>query len=258
MPSIKVGPPRAAGRRSASKQPSGRTYPLKWVAIALAATAVVLIGGPYLFVYFFLGGAPGRLQLPPAAGVRGGAVVAGPVAGVWTVSPGSVSGYRVHEYLFGQTHDAVGRTNKVTGGMVISGTEVTAADFTVNVGSIKSDQGSRDVQFHGFIMEAADYPHASFRLTSPIQLGAVPAVGQRISEQAVGDLTMRGVRRSVTFTLTAERLSAGVIDVNAEIPVRFSLWHIPNPSFAVAKVGSVGTIEVLLRLVEKSDSGAGG
>lgn len=219
--------------------------------VALAATAAVLIGGPYLFIYLFLGSTPGKLALPSAAGVTAGPLVPGPVSGTWTVSPGSVAGYRVDELLFGQTHTAVGRTTKVTGGMAISGTEVTAADFSVDLASVKSDQGARDAQFRGFIMETYDYPHGTFRLTSPIQLGSVPALGQKISRSAVGDLTLRGVTRSVSFTLNAERLN-GAIDIQAEIPIRFGLWKIPNPTFAVARLGSTGTIEVLLRMTPKA------
>jgi polyisoprenoid-binding protein YceI len=138
--------------------------------------------------------------------------------------------------------------------VVISGTEVTAADFTVEMGSVRSDQGARDVQFRGFIMDTADYPHGSFRLTSPIQLGQIPPVGRTISAQAVGDLTLRGVRRSITFTLSAERLP-GALDINAEIPITLSEWHIPNPSFAVASVGNTGVLEVLLHLVPATASG---
>ena len=235
----------------------GRTYPLKWVVVALVATAVVLIGGPYLVIYGFLGSTPAKLALPPAAGVSGGPVVPGPISGTWRISPGSVAGYRVDELLFGQTHTAVGRTSKVTGGMVVSGVEVTAADFSVDMASITSDQGSRDVQFRGFIMRTYDYPHGTFRLTSPIQLGAVPRVGERITQIATGDLTLRGVTRSVTFTLHAERLR-GAIDIQAEIPVKFGLWHIPNPSFAVARLGSTGIVEVLLRMTPVSGPAAAG
>ena len=245
----------AARRRPPSDRPTGRTYPLKWVAVALAVTAAVLIGGPYVFFDLFEGTPPARLHLPSAAGVPAGPVTPGPVSGTWAVSTGSQAGYRVNELLFGQTHTAVGRTSKVTGGMVISGTEITAADFTVNMASVKSDQGSRDVQFRGFIMRTADYPTSSFRLTSPIQMGAVPGVGRTITEQAVGDLTMRGVQRSIAFTLAAERLADGAIDINAEIPIRFADWHIPNPSFAVAQVGSTGTLEVLLQMVAANSSG---
>ncbi len=252
FPGVRRAPVR---RRPSAGRPTGRTYPVKWVGVALAVTAAVLIGGPYLFFTILEGTPPGRLHLPSAAGVAGGPAAPGPVSGTWTVSTGSQAGYRVNELLFGQTHTAVGRTSQVSGGMVISGTEVTAADFSVDMASVKSDQGSRDVQFRGFIMRTADYRGASFRLTSPIQLGAVPAVGQVLTEQAVGDLTMRGVRRSVSFTLRAVRLPSGGIDVNAEIPIRFSDWHIPNPSFAVAQVGSTGTLEVLLQMVAADAAG---
>lgn len=246
------GRPRGRPRRRPPRRPDrplGRTYPLKWVVVALVITAAVLIGGPYVYFDLIEGSPPARLHLPPAAGVSPGTVTPGPVSGTWVVSSGSVAGYRVDELLFGQTHTAVGRTSQVSGGIVISGTEVTAADFTVHMSSVKSDQGSRDVQFRGFIMDTADHPDGTFRLTSPVRLDGIPAVGRQVTAQAVGDLTLRGVRRSVTFTLAAERLSAGAIDVNAEIPIRFSLWHIPNPSFAVAQLGSTGTVEVLLHLV---------
>ena len=239
---------RKTRRRRPTDGPLGRTYPVKWVAVALAVTAVVLIGGPYLFFNLYEGSTPGRLQLPPASGVPSGPLQPGPVSGTWEAGAGSIAGYRVNEILFGQTHTAVGRTTKVTGGIEISGTEVTAADFTVDLSAVKSDQGSRDVQFRGFIMDTADFPHASFRLTEPIQLGSVPGVGRPITVPAVGDLTMRGVRRSITFTISAERVDALSMAVNAEIPIQLSEWHIPNPSFAVAQVGDRGTLEVLLQL----------
>lgn len=243
------------GRRRRADRPVGRTYPLKWVVVALAVTAGLLIGGPYLYLDVIEGSPPPQLRLPPAAGVGAGPVSPGPVSGTWVVSTGSIAGYRVHEELFGQSHTAVGRTSQVSGGMVVSGTNVTAADFTVHMASVKSDQGSRDVQFRGFIMDTGDHPDGTFRLTSPIQLDGIPALGRQVSVQAVGDLTLRGVRRSVTFTLAAERLSRDAIDVNAEIPIRFSLWKIPNPSFAVAQLGSTGTVEVLLHMVAADSQG---
>ncbi len=233
------------------KRKARRSYPLKWVIIGLVVLALLLIGGPYLFFNVIEGKSPGKLALPAAAGVGSGPVAPGPVSGTWKVGAGSLAGYRVQEVLLGQSHTAVGRTSKVTGGMVISGTEVTAADFTVDMASVRSDTRSRDAQFDGFIMQTYNYPHGTFRLTTPIQLGSIPAVGSKISVPATGQLTLRGVARPVTFTLNAERLQ-GAIDINAEIPVTFSLWHIPNPSFAVAELGKTGTIEVLLHLVPAS------
>jgi polyisoprenoid-binding protein YceI len=149
--------------------------------------------------------------------------------------------------LLGQHHTAVGRTPRVSGGVVISGTTVTAAAFSIEVGSIKSDQPSRDAQFKGYIMEPYKYPHASFVLTQPIALGQIPSPGQVVQESATGRLTLRGVTRTVTFPVQAERVDGG-IDLTARITITFSDWHIPNPSFAVAQVGNTGTVEVLLDL----------
>jgi len=58
--------------------------------------------------------------------------------------------------------------------MVISGTTVDAADFTVDMTSVTSDQAGRNVQFRDYILKTGTYPHAEFRLTEPIQLRSVP------------------------------------------------------------------------------------
>jgi polyisoprenoid-binding protein YceI len=164
------------------------------------------------------------------------------------VTTGSQAGYRVQEILLGLHHTAVGRTSKVSGGMIISGTTVDAADFKVDMAAVTTDAAGRNVQFHDYILKTGTYPSATFRLTEPIQLGSVPGDSQVVTEPATGNFTLRGVTRPVTFTIEAERVTGG-IDLNAEIPIHFALWKIPNPSFAVAKVGNTGTIEVLLHLV---------
>lgn len=227
---------------------------MKWVVVALAVTAAAFIGGPYLFIALFLGSAPAKLHLPNVATAAADPVAPGPVSGTWAVSTGSQAGYRVHEYLFGQSHTAVGRTAQVSGEMVISGSEVTAASFSVDMSSVKSDQAARDAQFRGYIMETYKYPHAAFVLAQPVSLGALPPVGQVVSLPVSGELTMRGVTRTVNFTLKAERLQSG-IDVDAAIPITFSLWKIPSPDFAVARVGSSGTLEVLLHFARADSKG---
>jgi polyisoprenoid-binding protein YceI len=208
--------------------------------------ALIVVAGPAVFFHLIESNPPARLALPPA--VAGPNIIApGPVSGTWAVTSGSQAGYRVQEILFGQHHTAVGRTARVSGGITISGTTVIAADFSVNMASVKSDQPSRDAQFVGYIMKTYDHPNGSFHLTRPVLLGRIPAPRSIVAATATGQLDLRGVSRSITFTLQAERVG-GRLDVNAEIPISFSEWHIPNPSFAVTQVGPTGIIEVLLVL----------
>jgi polyisoprenoid-binding protein YceI len=116
---------------------------------------------------------------------------------------------------------------------------------TVDLTSVSSDRSQRDGQFHGRIMNTAKYPTATFTLTDPIDVGTLPAVGKAISVKGTGTLELHGAKKSVTVDLKAQRLGDG-IQVSGSIPVTFSDYGIPNPTFGPAKVGDTGTIEFLL------------
>src|SRR5205807_5465001 len=138
-----------------------------------------------------------------------------------------------------------GRTNKVAGSMTINGTTVSAVDLTVDMTSVSSDEGRRDRQFQGRIMSTSTYPTATFTLTQPVQLSTIPQDSTVVQARATGDLTMRGVTRSVTFDLKARRNGAN-IEINGTIPITFSNWNIPNPSFAGISTEDHGVLEFLV------------
>jgi polyisoprenoid-binding protein YceI len=152
------------------------------------------------------------------------------VAGTWAVKSGSRVGYRVNEILAGQSHTAVGRSSSVTGQMMVKGTTVKTAGFTVKMATIHTDSAQRDSQFDGRIMDVATYPDGTFALTKPIVLAPLPAAGTIKTYSATGNLTLHGQTRSVTFPVKAE-LTSSAIEVQGSIPVLFSKWGIPNPSF---------------------------
>ena len=74
----------------------------------------------------------------------------------------SAVGYRVVEVLFGQDTEGVGRTSAITGQLTIAGTQVTAADFEVDMTTVTSDEDRRDNQFHGRLMDTDEFPTATF------------------------------------------------------------------------------------------------
>ncbi|MDQ1394921.1 MAG: hypothetical protein QOG64_180 [Acidimicrobiaceae bacterium] len=214
---------------------------------ALLVLALLVVGGPYTYIHFIEGKAPSRLKLadPPAGGTAPTTPSNVPLDGTWKVAAGSQAGYRVKEVLFGQSNEAVGRTSNVTGSLQIGGTSVSAATFTVDMASVKSDQSRRDGQFSGRIMDVASFPTATFALTKPIELGSAPADGVTQTVPAEGQLTARGVTKPVHFTVTARRTGGG-ITVSGSVPVVFADWSIPNPSFAGITTEDHGVIEFLL------------
>jgi polyisoprenoid-binding protein YceI len=213
---------------------------LRWVIAAVVVIAVVAVAGPYVFFHFIEGNGPAPLSLKAspgttASGTQSASPVSsqgssGSVAGTWAAGSGSAVGYRVKEILAGQAHTAVGRSSSVSGQMIINGTTVKTASFTVKMSSIHTDSAQRDSQFDGRIMDVARYPDGTFALAKPIVLAPLPAVGTIKTYRATGNLTLHGQTRPVTFPVKTE-LTAGGVEVQGSIPVLFSRWDIPNPSF---------------------------
>ena len=130
------------------------------------------------------------------AGRAGSSTGSVPLDGQWSVSDGSVVGYRVKEVLFGQDNTAVGRTSDVSGSITISGTNVVAGSFTVQMATVKSDFSQRDSQFRGRVMDVASYPTGTFVLSQPIHVGRPAASGVVKTMPVEGELTLRGQTRS--------------------------------------------------------------
>ncbi len=259
---------------------STRTKPnraLVWVGIT--AGTLVFLGlvasvATYSYIHFIKDDAPKRLSLsdiavttPSIAGasatVPTSAVAAGSTTATTTVTGGSnaapsadgpttytltsasEAGYRVVEVLFGQNTEGVGRTNSVTGTITLDGTNVTAATFTVDMTTLKSDQTNRDNKFKGEIMNTSKFPTATFTITKPIALGSIPDDGTEIKATATGDLTLHGVTKSVTLDVTAKK-TGNSIAIAGSTDVTFADYSIDNPSNGAVTTQDHGLIEFLL------------
>ncbi|MFN2607637.1 MAG: YceI family protein [Acidimicrobiales bacterium] len=229
------------------------------LGVPIAVLAVLVVGGPFVYIHFISSKAPARFSLPASApgptspsstagadtSSAGGAAT--PVDGTWRVVGGSQAGYRVKEVLFGQDNEAVGRTGKVSGTFAVSGTTVQSGTVSVDLRSVTSNESRRDAQFQGRIMSTSTYPTAAFTLTQPIDVANIPADGVDTKVAAVGQLAMHGTTKAVTADLTVRRTGATVA-VTGTIPVKFSDWNIPNPSFSGITTQDNGSVEFLLNL----------
>jgi polyisoprenoid-binding protein YceI len=233
---------------------------LKWIIALPIAVLVLVTAGTWTYIHVVSDRAPapltleGQVQNVPASTATTAATTAVPATfdGTWIATRGSQAGYRVKEVLFGQSTEAVGRTSNVDGALTIAGTKVETADISIDLASVASDKSQRDNQFRGRIMSVSQYPTATFKLTSPIDLATLPADGATVSVPATGALTLHGTTKTVTTTVTAKR-SGGTIQVNGTIPVAFADYGIPNPSFGPASTDDHGVIEFLVAFTKSGE-----
>lgn len=213
-----------------------------WSLVAGLGVATLLVGGPFVYKTWISGDAPTPLTLPRDSPSPGSAAS---LDGTWTIAEGTQVGYRVDEVLFGQNNAAVGRTSKVTGTFTIQGTTVSAAGFSADMASVTSDQERRDRQFRGRIMAVNQFPKATFELSEPVRIAAIPADGVEGSATVKGKLTLRGTTKEVTVNIKGRR-NGTKISVNGSIPIVFAEWNIPNPSFGPITTEHNGVLEFLL------------
>jgi polyisoprenoid-binding protein YceI len=225
----------------------------RWLLTASVAAVIAVVGGTWVYIHVIQGDAPAALTvadaLPTALGGSPSSTnVSADPSGAWNVANGSKVGYRVNEVLFGQTHEAVGRTEDVTGTMKVEGTTITQATFTADMTTVTSDDSRRDGQFNGRIMETSTYPTATFELTEPIELGRIPDEGTEATYSATGNLTLHGVTKSVTFDVTG-LWSGSTIQIAGSIAITFGDYHIADPSFAgLVSTEDHGALEFALNL----------
>ncbi|HXG27063.1 MAG TPA: YceI family protein, partial [Candidatus Binatia bacterium] len=177
-------------------------------------------------------------------------------SGTWTIDTtigsfedftSSFVGYRVDETFTDQrANTAVGRTPDVEGSLVLNGSTLTTVEVTADLTTLRSDDDRRDGQLRRQAIETEQFPTATFRLTSPVELGAVPVDGQAIETTATGELTLHGVTRTVEVPITA-RLSGDVVTVTGSIEIRFADYDIEQPrSFLVLSIEDHGIMEFQL------------
>ncbi len=221
------------------------------IVAGLIVIALGVVGGPWVYINLIKDDAPDALTLEASSTTVAVAtdITEAPstsdVEGEWVATSESVVGYRVKEILFGQSTEGVGRTNAVTGSLVIADSTVTSAIFSVDMGTLTSDSDRRDRQVSGRILDVASFPTATFELTEPIVLTPAALDGAELSVTAAGTLTLRGVTKQVSIPLVA-KLVDGKVSVNGSLEIVFAEWSIPDPSISAIVVEDRGLLEFLI------------
>ncbi len=151
---------------------------------------------------------------------------------------GTVARYKVREQLAGISFpsDAVGTTSAVTGGLVLNpdaSIDVKASKIVVDLKALKSDQSMRDGYVQRNTLETEKFPTLEFvptrtaGLTMPLP-SAPPA---QAGFQLIGDMTLHGVTREVTWNVVATFTNDGIAG-RATTTLTFEMFKIAKPSLA--------------------------
>jgi polyisoprenoid-binding protein YceI len=230
----------------------------KWTLVAVVA--VVVLGGAAFWFFVLRGDAPERARLPVSTtettdGSASPSTTTGASAtldGTYDVvtGPDVFAGYRVQELFGGETikKTAVGRTGVVAGSLTIADGQVAGVEIEVDMTQLESDNGTRDNQLKSRGLETDDFPTATFVLADPVDLPADVAPGQVVELEAVGDLTLHGVTRTVTVVLQASWDGAGTISVATPsgVPILMADYDIEPPNTPLVSVDDNGELELQL------------
>ena len=229
------------------------------IIAAIAVLAIGAVAGPWVYINLIKEDAPEALTLEPSTStiapessttiaVESTTTIApaSTIDGEWKVVAESIVGYRVKETIVGQKTEGVGRTSEIIGSLTIVDEQVTAAEFTVDMTTLKSDSTRRDRQVNTRILDTVNFPTATFTLKEPITLTPEALAGSDFSVDTTGTLTLRGVTKDIDLTLIA-RLVDDVIEVNGSIQIVFTDWSIPDPSISSIIVVDRGLLEFLVR-----------
>jgi len=170
------------------------------------------------------------------------------LAGRWTIkqSDATYVGYRIDEILSGVDFTAVGRTTGVEGFLDADESSIVAVEVVADLAGLTSDNRARDNQLKTQALETTKFPDARFVMTKSIPLVDLPADGEAIDFDAIGDLTIHGVTRPVDIPIQATIVDEQLFVVGST-DVLLSDYDVSTPSAPiVASVSDTATMELSL------------
>lgn len=154
----------------------------------------------------------------------------------------------IDEVLRGSPKTVVGTTDQVAGQLAVDPTNPDTAQIgtiRINARTFATDSTQRDRAIQNQILQTDQHEYISFTPTELVRLSDSMRVGEALTVQIVGDLTIRGVTREATFDAIVTPQSASRLAGSAMTTIRHADWGISIPQVpAVAGVSD----EVQLQL----------
>ena len=154
------------------------------------------------------------------------------------IMEGTKARYRVREQLAGINFpsDAVGTTESVTGMLVLNpdgSIDASVSKLTVDLRTLKSDQQMRDGYIQRSTLETEKFPMIEFvprrAVGVPVPLPA--GMQAQAGFQLVGDMTLHGVTKEVTWNVVAT-FGNDQVAGRATTTLQFATFNLNKPSLA--------------------------
>lgn len=206
----------------------------------VAGAALLVIIGVVAYAVWVYGGNAAKTGATATATL---APTLTPAAGqtVFTLAqPATTATFSTHEVLFGSPKTVVGSTSQVTGQILIDPNDPAKSQvgkITVDLSTLKTDNDMRNNTLQGRILETGDpaNQYATFSATAYKGLPSSIAAGQTVTFQVTGNLTVHGVTKPETFTITLTVVSEKQVTGKATTTVRYEdfgmvIPNVPNVS----------------------------
>lgn len=216
-----------------------------FVVLIVLLTAVAI--GP--MVYSLLKGAGVKTEPVSADGAKAASTE---LDGTWEVAKGRANnhtsvGFTFNEVLPAEKTTTSGSTTEVTGQADISDSTLKTAAVTVDMDELTTDKKVRDQNMKSKLFEVDEFPVATFTLTEPADLSAVPDDGSAATVSLTGDLTIHGETKQVTNDFQVVR-DADTVVLGGDIPLNRLDYGVETPEMIAAKISEVGAVNVRVTL----------
>ncbi|MBT3322946.1 MAG: YceI family protein [Anaerolineae bacterium] len=156
--------------------------------------------------------------------------------------------FSLGELLGGVPTRVIGKTNQVRGEISIdfeNPSQTELGEISVNADDLETDNKFRNRAIQGTILNSSTHKIISFVPTEIITLPETISFGESLAFDINGNLTIKGVTQSVTFSATITPISETQIEGHAETMIAYADYDIFIPS--VPRVADVDE-EVLLEI----------
>ena len=159
--------------------------------------------------------------------------------------------FTIHEELFGSPKTVIGGTNEVAGDIIVNmenAANSQVGEIRINARTLETDDENRNRSLRNLILESSkdEFEFISFQPTAITGLPEAPvAVGDTVTFQLTGDLTVRHVTNSVTFDVTVTLDSEERLEGSASTSTTRAAYDLTIPSApGVANVTDEVTLEI--------------